>query len=56
MYQFPPYLLEPIAGQDLLLQEERFCKLTVHMEMYLLACTGQQLCALDKDTNGFQGE
>jgi hypothetical protein len=56
MYQFPSYLFEPIAGQDLLPQKERFCKLTVRMEGYLLACTRQQLCTLNKDTNGFQGE
>jgi hypothetical protein len=56
MYRFPSYLLKPISGQDLLPQEERYCKLTVHMEAYLLACARQQLCAFNKDTDGFQGE
>jgi hypothetical protein len=56
MYRFPSYLLKPVAGQDLLPQEECFCKLTVRMEVCLLACTGRQLCTLNKDTNGFQGE
>jgi hypothetical protein len=39
MYRFPSYLLEPVAGQGLLLQEERFHKLTVCMEAHLMACS-----------------
>jgi hypothetical protein len=56
MYRFPFYLLKPVAGQDLLPQEERFHKLTVCVEVYLLAWVRQQLCILNKDANGFQGE
>jgi hypothetical protein len=56
MYLFPSYLLEPVARQDLLMQEEHFRKLTVRMSAYLLACTGRQLHTLNKDTNGFQGK
>jgi hypothetical protein len=56
MYQFLSYLLEPVARQDLLPQEERFRKLMVRMEVYLLVCAGQQLHTLNKDTNGFQGK
>ena len=56
MNRVPAYLVESLAGQDLLPQEQRHCKVMVCVEAYLLACVRQQLCAFDKDADGFQGE
>jgi hypothetical protein len=49
----PTQLVEFVAEQDLLLQEKCLHKLTVHMEVYLLAWVGRQFCACNEDANGF---
>ncbi len=52
----PSHLVEALAGQDFLPQEELPCEVMVCMEAYLLTCIQRELLAFYEGPNFLEGE